>query len=123
MKGIIPSPLDSLKIFYPSLNVIKDRKFQIFLTEQPSSECHKNKIILELSIAPNFYYKTQVSFTASAGNEGAKGHSRHQHSQLEHSQTRMISYTKVASTKETEFAIKASEKYMKILASSKKYFH
>jgi len=42
------------------------------MSGQPSPECHKNKIILKLTVAPDFNQKPKVSSTASDGDKGDK---------------------------------------------------
>lgn len=43
------------------------------MTGPPSPECHKNKIILRLTVVPDFHHEPEGSFTASGGDKGDKG--------------------------------------------------
>lgn len=53
------------------------------MTGPPSPECHKNKIILRLTVVPDFHHEPEVSFTAAGGIREIKGRTGHSHSQIQ----------------------------------------
>lgn len=77
------------------------------MSGQPSPECHKNEIVLRLTVAPDFHNKPQVSFTVSDGDKGDK---RTSWASAEPfwtlaAKNSLSSYTRGVGIKETEFAI------------------
>lgn len=85
------------------------RKIQIFLTGQLFPERHKNKIVLRVTVAPDFHHKPKVFFTASDGDKGDKRTSwaPAQLFWTLAANNSLFSYTRGAGIKETEFALKA----------------
>lgn len=84
-------------------------KIQIFVAGQPSSEYYKNKIILRLTVSPDFHHKPNVSYTASDGDKGDKRTSwaPAQPFWTLAAKNSLFLCTRGAGIKETEFALKA----------------